>query len=95
MSYLQLRSILPVLPLVSLMPLTLQQCGGDSDDGCPACVADFALYDPGYEDDGVWEEEVTALEAMFETYGWSYGAIGPQDLNVGTLGQVHLAGVWG
>ncbi len=50
-------------------------------------VADFALYDPGYEDDGVWEEEVTALKAMFFNYNWSYRTIDHNDINNGELGS--------
>jgi len=50
-------------------------------------VADFALYDPGYEDDGVWEEEVTALKALFFTYNWSFKTIDHNDINNGELGS--------
>ena len=50
-------------------------------------VADFALYDPGYEDDGVWEEEVTALKALFFNYNWSYKTIDHNDINNGELGS--------
>ena len=53
---------------------------------CPSCTADFALYDPRYEDDGVWEEEVTALVSMFEAFGWSYERVGSEDLDAGILG---------
>jgi glutamine amidotransferase-like uncharacterized protein len=53
---------------------------------CPTCVADFALYDPGYEDDGVWEDEVIALVSMFERFGWSYRRVGSQELDDGVLG---------
>ncbi len=48
-------------------------------------VADFALYDPDYEDDGVWEEEVSALKAMFFNYGWSYKIIDDTDIKNGIL----------
>lgn len=34
-------------------------------DECPQCQADFAIYNPDYEDDGVWEEEVAALADLF------------------------------
>lgn len=54
---------------------------------CSSCAFDFALYDPSYEDDGVWEEEVTALKAMFDTYGWSYEVISYTDINTGKLGS--------
>ncbi len=50
-------------------------------------VADFALYDPDYEDDGVWEEEVAALKAMFFNYNWSYKVIDHNDINSGELGN--------
>ncbi len=50
-------------------------------------VADFALYDPSYEDDGVWEEEVTALKALFFNYNWSYKVIDHNDINNGELGS--------
>ncbi len=50
-------------------------------------VADFALYDPNYENDGVWEEEVVALQAMFYTYGWSYKIIDHLDIHNGELGR--------
>lgn len=49
--------------------------------------ADFALYDPEYENDGVWEEEVSALKTMFFAYGWSYKIIDNNDLNNGELGS--------
>jgi len=50
-------------------------------------VADFALYDPSYENDGVWEEEVTALKAMFFTYGWTYKVIDHISIHSGELGS--------
>jgi hypothetical protein len=31
---------------------------------CQNYEADFALYNPDYEDDGVWEEEVQALKLV-------------------------------
>ena len=49
--------------------------------------ADFALYDPSYENDGVWEEEVKALKAMFVTYGWTYQVVDHVDINSGILGS--------
>ena len=58
----------------------------DTADSCPACVADFAVYDPAYEDDGVWEDEVTALGALFDAYGWTYESLAPQDIEGGALG---------
>lgn len=54
-------------------------------EDCPQCVADFALYNPSYENDGVWEEEVKALKAMFKSYGWSYATITNKDINSGKL----------
>ncbi|MCC7075626.1 MAG: hypothetical protein IT198_00730 [Acidimicrobiia bacterium] len=53
---------------------------------CPSCTKDFALYDPGYEDDGVWEDEVTALVSMFDEFGWTYERIGSDEINAGGLG---------
>ncbi len=50
-------------------------------------VADFALYDPSYENDGVWEEEVKALKALFATYNWTYQVIDHVDINTGILGS--------
>jgi len=52
-------------------------------------VADFALYDPDYEDDGVWEEEVAALKAMFFAYGWSYSVVDTSGINNGELGDAN------
>ncbi len=49
-------------------------------------TVDFALYDPDTEDDGVWEEEVTALKMLFERYGWTYRRIGADAINSGGLG---------
>lgn len=54
---------------------------------CPSCIADFAVYNPQYEDDGVWEEEVTALEQMFKQYGWTSRSVSHTDLNDGVLGS--------
>ncbi len=53
---------------------------------CPACVADFAIYDAVYEDDGVWEEEVTALTSLLDAYGWTYQLVTPAQINAGILG---------
>ncbi len=61
--------------------------GSDPSEDCPECMADFALYDPDYEDDGVWEEETKALKAMFDNYGWSYQVIDHTDINEGILGK--------
>jgi glutamine amidotransferase-like uncharacterized protein len=74
----------PLFLLLFLPALLADTCGTEPD--CPACVADFALYDPVYEDDGVWEEEVTALEAMFTAFGWTWRPVGPADINGGGLG---------
>jgi glutamine amidotransferase-like uncharacterized protein len=56
--------------------------GGDS---CSACVADFALYDPNRPDDGVWDDEVTALEAAFDAYGFTHRSMGAGTINDGGL----------
>ncbi len=53
---------------------------------CPTCWADIALYDPPSEPDGVWEEEVRALESVFRAYGWSYQSVSAGDINRGVLG---------
>lgn len=47
----------------------------------------FALYDPGqsFKADGVWDDEVKALEAMFKAYGFSYQKISDKDINAGKL----------
>ena len=49
--------------------------------------ADFALYDPSYENDGVWEEEVKALKALFAAYNWTYDVVDHVDINTGVLGS--------
>ncbi len=56
-------------------------------DDCPACVADFAIYDVDAEEDGVWEDEVTALQTMLDAYGWSWAIVGAQGINNGELGE--------
>ena len=56
-------------------------------DACPHCVADFALYDPSYEDDGVWEEDVTALESIFRAYGFTWRKVDAAALARGALGS--------
>lgn len=53
---------------------------------CGSCVADIAIYDPDNEDDGVWEEEVTALQTFARTYGWTTARVDASDLNTGELG---------
>lgn len=84
----QARTSSLLLALVLITPALSGQddCGG-SDDSCPSCVADIALYDPGYENDGVWEEEVQALITLFNTYNYSYEIIDHQDINAGRLGE--------
>ena len=52
---------------------------------CPQCIADFAIYNPSYEDDGVWEEEVTALEHMFKVFNWTYRSVDQIEINTGIL----------
>ena len=54
---------------------------------CPSCVADFALYDPASEDDGVWEEDVTALESIFTAYGFTWRKVDAAALARGVLGS--------
>jgi glutamine amidotransferase-like uncharacterized protein len=54
---------------------------------CPACVADFALYDPGTADDGVWEEDVTALESIFTAYGFTWRKVDAPAIARGALGS--------
>lgn len=72
--------------LLGLSSVRLDACSEPSSD-CPECVADFALYDPSYENDGVWEEEVIALESLFRTYGWTWERLGPAELNRLALGS--------
>lgn len=54
---------------------------------CPQCVADFALYDPNLEDDGVWEEEVRVLIELFQRFGWTWQVIDTDELNALGLGK--------
>lgn len=53
---------------------------------CPACVADVAIYDESWEDDGVWEEEVIALRYLAAGYGWSARVVGAAAIAAGELG---------
>lgn len=53
---------------------------------CPACVADVAIYDESWEDDGVWEEEVTALMHLAAGYGWSTRTVSASAITAGELG---------
>jgi glutamine amidotransferase-like uncharacterized protein len=59
------------------------------DSPCPQCRADFAIYDPPSTDepDGVWSEEVSAIEALLTHSGWSSRRIGYREINEGTLGR--------
>jgi len=68
-------------------PLPAAEPLGATSTACPACVADFALYDPSYEDDGVWEEDVTALEAIFTAYGFTWRKVDAAALARGALGS--------
>ena len=54
--------------------------------GCGRCVADFAIYDPEYEDDGVWEDGVRALEAALAAQGWSFRHVDAAAIRGGELG---------
>lgn len=72
--------------LLLFAQIALGEAAPASSRDCPACLADFALYDPDYEDDGVWEEEVSALQSMFTAYGWSHRKLGPRELNRAELG---------
>jgi glutamine amidotransferase-like uncharacterized protein len=54
---------------------------------CPSCIADFALYDPTSEDDGVWEDDVTALEALFTAYGFTWQRVDASAIAHGALGS--------
>src|ERR1044072_2553771 len=56
---------------------------------CPACIADFALYDPATEDDGVWEEDVTALESIFSAYGFTWRKVDAAAIARGVLGSCN------
>ena len=53
---------------------------------CDSCIADFAIYDPPVEDDGVWEEEVIAVKAMLDAFGFTYQIVTARDINSGFLG---------
>jgi len=46
---------------------------------------DFAIYDPAKEDDGVWEEDVTALKAILDEFGYTYTVVDAEDINKGRL----------
>lgn len=76
--------VLAVLAVVLVSGVTAKESAAASD--CPACSADIALYDPSYEDDGVWEEEVKALKALFKKYGFSYKVVDANTINSGGLG---------
>ncbi len=54
--------------------------------GCPVCVADVAIYDESWEDDGVWEEEVTALQHLAASYAWSTRLVSASQIAAGELG---------
>lgn len=61
---------------------TAPRAAGD----CASCVADVAIYDQANEDDGVWEEEVKALETFASTFGWTTRRIDAAVLSSGELG---------
>jgi glutamine amidotransferase-like uncharacterized protein len=67
--------------------ITASEPAAAAADTCPKCVADFALYDPAYEDDGVWEEDVTALESIFRAYGFTWRKVDAAALARGALGS--------
>lgn len=73
-----------LLIVLSVCLCALDVAWAESD--CLECVADFAIYNPDYEDDGVWEEEVVALEHMFRAFGWTFRPVSHQDINSGALG---------
>ncbi len=81
-------TMMAALASLFFLPMRLDECddGGDPGSDCPVCRADFAIYDPNYEDDGVWEEEVTALITLMDDFGWSYEIVDTQDINNGILG---------
>ncbi|HEV8629520.1 MAG TPA: BPL-N domain-containing protein [Thermoanaerobaculia bacterium] len=54
---------------------------------CRACVADFAIYDPVREEDGVWEEDVTALETILDAYGFTHRRVDAPGIAGGALGS--------
>jgi glutamine amidotransferase-like uncharacterized protein len=54
---------------------------------CPRCVADIAIFDPSYEDDGVWEEDVIAIEALVEASGLTWKRVDANDVRSGKLGS--------
>ena len=61
--------------------------GARGGGSCPSCVADFALYDPAAEDDGVWEDDVTALESLFTAYGFTWQRVDAPAIARGALGS--------
>lgn len=69
-----------------------QPAGIGPSASCTVAVpCDIAIYDPAYEDDGVWEEEVVAFEHLLDAYGWTWQVISFSDLNQGQLGS---PGAW-
>lgn len=81
---LMVRHLFLLIPFAVLGFMAVPAHAGTS---CPSCIADFALYNPSYEDDGVWEEEVTALTAMFNAYGFTYKVVSAREINSGYLGS--------
>lgn len=71
---LEVAASLPASPASALPP-------------CSGCVADFALYDPDQEDDGVWEEDVLALETFLDAHGFTHQRVDAGGLRRGVLGS--------
>jgi glutamine amidotransferase-like uncharacterized protein len=76
-----------VVLMVSFLPWAGAGAAPARDPACPSCVADFALYDPAREDDGVWEDDVTALVALFDAYGFTYRKVDATSIARGALGS--------
>ena len=83
---LALGALVGALALAPPPPTATATGAAPATDGCPTCVADIAIYDPSYEDDGVWEEEVSAVRSLLSAYGWTYTRLDNDDLGAGALG---------
>src|SRR4029079_9171304 len=68
-----------------------QQVAAERAYSCPRCVADFAIYDPAYEDDGVWEDDVEALAAIIEASGYTWKRVDARAIDGGALGRGRKA----
>lgn len=81
-----LFSSISICALLSVSNLAKDCSNGDAGEDCTQCKADFAIYNPTTEEDGVWEEEVVALTTLFDTFGWTWEEVSATDINNGKLG---------